>query len=63
MKPSGTCRINIHNSKTGNKYSVEFVIVNEDLTPTLGLQATEKINLLSIPRDNFKVVSNVRFTR
>ena len=62
VKPAGTCRINIQNSKTGKKYSVEFVIVNEDLTPLLGLQATEKMNLLSIHRDNFKVVNNVRFT-
>ena len=62
MKPAGTCRINIRNSKTGKKYSVEFVIVNEDLTALLGLQATEKMNLLSIHRDNFKVVNIVRFT-
>ena len=62
VKPAGTCRINIRNSKTGKKYSVEFVIVNEDFTPLVGLQAIEKMNLLSIHRDNFKVVNNVRLT-
>ena len=53
VKPAGTCHINIQNSKTGKKSSVEFIIVNEDLTPLLGLQGTEKMNLLSIHRDNF----------
>ena len=43
-KPAGARRINIHNSKTGKKYSVELVMVNEDLTPLLGLQATERMN-------------------
>ena len=62
VKPAGTCHINIRSSKTGKEYSVEFVIVNEDLTPLLGLQANEKMNLLSIHRDNFKAVHNVRFT-
>ena len=62
MKPACTYGINIHNSKKGKDYSVKFVIVNEDLTSLLGLQATEKIHLLSIHRDNFKVVNNVRFT-
>ena len=62
VKPAGTCRINTRNSKTGKKYSVEFVIVHDDLTPLLRLQATEKMNLLSIHRDNFKVVNSVRFT-
>ena len=57
VKPAGTCRINICNSKTGKKYSVEFVIVREDLSPLLGLQATEKMNLLSIHGDNFKLLS------
>ena len=33
VKPAGTCRINIRNSNTGKKYSVEFVIVCGDLTP------------------------------
>ena len=46
LKPAGTCLINIRNSITGKKYSVELVIVNEDLTPLLVLQGTEKRNLL-----------------
>ena len=62
VKPAGTCHINICNSKTGKKYSIGFATVNEDLNPRLGLQATKKMNLLSIHRENFKVVNNVRFT-
>ena len=36
MKPLGTTRLKVTNPRTGNKYSIEFVFVSDDLTPLLG---------------------------
>lgn len=56
VQPAGVSRLN---PKTGKNYSVEFIIVNEHFTPLLGVRATEQMELLSINRDNFKVVNSV----
>ena len=60
VKPLGGTRLKIRNPKVGKNYSVEFVIVNEDLTPLLSLRATEQMKLLSVHRENFKAVNSVR---
>ena len=36
MKPLGTTRLKVTNPKTGKKYSIEFFVVPDDLTPLLG---------------------------
>ena len=36
------------------KYRLTFIIVKEDLTPILGLRASEAMSLLTINNDNFK---------
>ena len=35
LKPEGTCRLIVKNRKTKKKYSVEFIVVKESLTPLM----------------------------
>ena len=35
------------------KYKMRFLIVQENLTPLLGLNATEKMGLLTVHKENF----------
>ena len=45
--------------KTNEKYKVRFLVVKEDLTPLLGLNATQKMKLLTVHKENFiNVVEN-----
>ena len=54
VKPMGTCVVPVVNIRNQNKYDVKFLIVkNDDLTPLLGLKATEKMKLLTIHKENF----------
>ena len=45
VSPKGTARAIVKNPKNGRKYSVEFVIVEEDLTPLIGAQAAQHMKL------------------
>ena len=59
MTPVGSCALPVVNPKTNEKYKVRFLVVKEDLTPLLGLNATQKMNLLTVHKENFiNVVEN-----
>ena len=53
VKPRGTARIIIKNPKNRKKFSVEFVIVRENLTPLLGAKAAQQMRLITINNENF----------
>ena len=36
LKPEGTCHVTIRNPRNCKKYSVEFIVIKENLTPLLG---------------------------
>ena len=60
VKPVGTCALKVVNPRNNEKFKVRFLVVNESLTPLLGLSATEKMKLLTIHKENFvNVVENV----
>ena len=60
VKPVGTCALKVVNPRNNEKFKVRFLIVNESLTPLLGLNATEKMKLLTIYKENFiSVVEDV----
>ena len=60
VKPVGTCALKVVNPRNNEKFKVRFFIVNENLTPLLGVNATEKIKLLTIHKENFvNVVEDV----
>lgn len=56
VMPLGTTRIIVTNPQNRKKYSVEFVIVTEKLTPLVGARAAQHMKLLTIHWNNFKSV-------
>lgn len=59
MKPLGECRVKMINPKTGHKYTVKFVVVQEDFHPLLGEVAIQKMELITINNDKFSMVARV----
>ena len=53
VKPFGTCALSVVYRKNNDKFKVRFLIVEEDLTPLLGLNATEKMKPLTVHKENF----------
>ena len=53
MKPLGTTRLKVTNPKTGKKYSIEFVVVPDDLTPLLGARTAQQMELITVHKDHF----------
>ena len=60
FKPEGVCRRVVENPRNGRKYSVEFLVYEGNLTPLLGLQASQQMNFINVQTDNFVPVNNVR---
>lgn len=56
VHPEGKCRIIIRNAKNRKKYSVEFIVVKEKLTPILSKKASEQMDLLTVNYENIKAV-------
>jgi len=54
VKPRGIARVVLRNPRNGKKYSVEFVVVKEKLTPLLGAKAVQQMKLITINKDNFE---------
>ena len=52
----GTTRIIVTNPQNRKRYSVEFVVVAEKLTPLIGARAAQHMKLLTIHWNNFKSV-------
>ena len=52
-KPAiGTTQLNILNPKNSKRHLAKFVVVNDECTPLLGLQAAQEMELLTIQHDN-----------
>lgn len=51
-KPFGTCALKVLNPRKNEKFKVRFFIATESLTPLLGLDATEKMKILTIHKQN-----------
>ena len=60
VKPVGTCAMLVVNRRNNDKFKVRFLIVKENLTPLLGLNTTEKMKLLTIHKENFIHVVELR---
>ena len=48
VTPLGTARVIVANPQNKKKYSVEFVVVTEKLTPLIGARAAQRMKLLTI---------------
>ena len=53
MKPLGTTRLMVKNPQTGNKYSIEFVVVPDSFTPLIGARTAQQMELITVHSDNF----------
>ncbi|XP_064622353.1 uncharacterized protein K02A2.6-like [Lineus longissimus] len=48
IHPVGSCRLVVGNPKNRKRYSVEFVVVKENLMPLLGLKAAQGMKLVTV---------------
>jgi hypothetical protein len=62
MKPLGKCRTSVTNPRNLKRYDIEFVIVSNEHTPLIGLQAAQKMGLVTIQEDNMERVLAVSTT-
>ena len=53
LKPEGICRVTVRNPRNQKKYSVEFIIVKENLTPLLGAAVIQQMGLIEVHEENF----------
>ncbi|KAK3752981.1 hypothetical protein QZH41_016289 [Actinostola sp. cb2023] len=60
MNPVGTTRLIIRNPKDRKKYSLEFIVVKESLTPLIGARAAQHMQLITVNADKFVTASNVK---
>ena len=60
VRPLGTRRLVLRNPKNNKRFSVEFVVVREDLTPLLGARAAQHMGIISIHDENFKISPSPR---
>ena len=57
VKPIGTTRLIMRNPRTRKKYSVEFVVVESNLTPLIGARAAQQMGLITVHDENFIAAS------
>ena len=55
LKPLGSCRVILQNPKNKKKFSVEFLVVDEQLTPLIGAKAAQQMGLITVNMHNFKI--------
>ncbi|CAH3173509.1 unnamed protein product [Porites evermanni] len=53
IKPLGTTSLKVTNPKTGKQYSIEIVVVPDDLTPLLGARTAQQMELITVVEDHF----------
>ena len=59
VAPVGSCVLPVVNPKTNEKYKVRLLVMKEDLTPLVDLNATQKMKLLTDTQKKFiNVVEN-----
>ena len=55
LQPLGSCRTILQNLKNGKKFSVEFLVVEKQLTPIIGARAAQQMGLITVNAENFKI--------
>ena len=55
LKPAGKCCVQLTNPQNGNKYKVEFIVVEDKDADTnlLGSRVVQQMNLIQVNHDNF----------
>ncbi|XP_046560092.1 uncharacterized protein K02A2.6-like [Haliotis rubra] len=60
VTPLGSIRLSVSNPANMKKYNVEFTIVEDELTPLLGVRAATQMGLVSFNENNIERVSYVQ---
>ena len=55
--PEGTCSVTIRNPRNRRKYSVKFIVVEEDVIPLLRAKVIQQMALIEVHEDNFFCVN------
>ncbi len=55
----GSCKHTVYNTLNGQRYSIEFLIIKEDLTPILGLKDSQTMRFVTINEENFERVLKI----
>ena len=55
LKPLGSSRLILRNPKNNKKFNVEFIVVDEKLTPLIGATAAQQMGLITVNLQNFKI--------
>lgn len=58
-KPLGECRVKVINPKNCKKYSVNFIVCEDQFTPIIGLSASKQMSLVKINENNFEVTNKI----
>jgi hypothetical protein len=59
LEALGKCKVRVVNRVTKQKYNVDFVIVEDGLTPLLSRKAAEKMELITVNYNKFELVNAV----
>jgi len=57
--PVGKCCLKLVNPRTGKRYSVEFIVCDDDCKPLLGFRASQQMGIVTIQEDQFERVASV----
>ena len=60
LKPEGICRVTIRNPRNRKKYSVEFIVVKDNLTTLLGATVIQQMGLIEVHEENFEKIAAVK---
>ena len=60
--PAGAAILNVRNPKSGSVHQLEFVVVDADLPPILGMEAVIDLDLVKTNYDNFVFASVVQLS-
>lgn len=61
LNPEGTCSVTIRNPRNRRKYSVKFIVVEEDITPLLRPNVIQQMALIEVHKGNFFFCVNMNF--
>ena len=64
VTPVGEAKVELHNPANNKRYKVRFIVVDDDsgLAPLLGSKASQRMNIITINRDNLKQTATLAST-
>ena len=62
--PVGEAKVDLQNPANNRQYKVKFIVVDDDsgFAPSLGSKASQRMNIITINRDNLKQVATIAST-